>query len=370
MIPPSTRSFCTSLAATMDPRHGVTTAPSFPWWRSARPTGFATRSLPNGTGAASARLLRGTPGQCGIRGLCERRSIGWGISGSRPGRRVSRPACLPSRQRNPLDGTARRAWLCGQLGSGCAPWQGLSGWRPLRISRHPVTERIAAVRGVLLGAAGFLPLSPAEAHIGRLSGADLAALEVAWKDRGQPGIRRRWRPPRGKTRSRPANHPLVRPLPRQASSPRQWHPVGVARDHAGNPGLRGGTGRGAARVGDESLRSRRRRGSGAGDGRQQPHPLRLGRRRAFWRCVTRRRGLPPVGAFPSAAFNATTRRAARQVAWSAPLGKIGARGAQGLLHLDTTLCQPRRCFECPIAAAEPPSMADNRTASQSSGRES
>ena len=32
--------------------------------------------------------------------------------------------------------------------------------------------------------------------------------------------------------------------------------------------------------------------------------------------------------------------------------QIGARGAQGLLHLDTTLCQPRRCFECPIAAAE------------------
>ena len=55
---------------------------------------------------------------------------------------------------------------------------------------------------------------------------------------------------------------------------------------------------------------------------------------------------------PSPAANAVTRRAARQVAGATPLGKIGARGAQGLIHLDTTLCQPRRCFECPIAAAE------------------
>jgi hypothetical protein len=53
---------------------------------------------------------------------------------------------------------------------------------------------------------------------------------------------------------------------------------------------------------------------------------------------------------PAAAANSVTRRATRQVAGSAPLGRIGARGAQGLIHLDTTLCQPRRCFECPIAA--------------------
>ncbi|MBW3633784.1 MAG: DUF2851 domain-containing protein, partial [Chloroflexi bacterium] len=54
----------------------------------------------------------------------------------------------------------------------------------------------------------------------------------------------------------------------------------------------------------------------------------------------------------SPAANAVTRRALRQVAAGAPLGAIGARGAQGLIHLDTTLCQPRRCFECPVAAAE------------------
>jgi hypothetical protein len=55
---------------------------------------------------------------------------------------------------------------------------------------------------------------------------------------------------------------------------------------------------------------------------------------------------------PAPSPNAVTRRALRQVAGRSPLGKIGARGAQGLIHLDTVLCQPRRCFECPIAAAE------------------
>jgi hypothetical protein len=55
---------------------------------------------------------------------------------------------------------------------------------------------------------------------------------------------------------------------------------------------------------------------------------------------------------PAPSPNAITRRALRQVAGRSPLGKIGARGAQGLIHLDTVLCQPRRCFECPVAAAE------------------
>jgi hypothetical protein len=55
---------------------------------------------------------------------------------------------------------------------------------------------------------------------------------------------------------------------------------------------------------------------------------------------------------PMPAPNVVTRRAQRQVAGAARLGKIGARGAQALIQLDTTLCQPRRCFECPIAAAE------------------
>lgn len=55
---------------------------------------------------------------------------------------------------------------------------------------------------------------------------------------------------------------------------------------------------------------------------------------------------------PAPSPNAVTRRAGHQVAGSTPLTRLGARGSQGLIHLDTVLCQPRRCFECPIAAAE------------------
>ena len=162
-----------------------------------------------------------------------------------------------------------------------------------------------------------------------------------------------------RARIRPANHPLVRPLPRQASSPRR-HPVGVARDHAGNPDLEAGPVAG--------LRALALSHSGPGVGEDRAlemvassliplalaMPAHSGRRHSPTR--------PPAsGSVTPAPRSTPPRAAARQVAGSAPLGKIGARGAQGLLHLDTTLCQPRRCFECPIAAAELPSMADNRT---------
>jgi len=49
--------------------------------------------------------------------------------------------------------------------------------------------------------------------------------------------------------------------------------------------------------------------------------------------------------------NEVTRRALQQVTGDARLTGLGARGQQGLIHLDRMLCDPRRCFECPIAIA-------------------
>jgi hypothetical protein len=54
---------------------------------------------------------------------------------------------------------------------------------------------------------------------------------------------------------------------------------------------------------------------------------------------------------PAAESTEIDRRALAQVAGEARLTKLGGRGQQGLIHLDTTLCGPRRCFECPIAHA-------------------
>ncbi len=75
----------------------------------------------------------------------------------------------------------------------------------------PSRSREAVARGVLLGVAGFLPLSPSEAHLGGLTDRDVAELESHWLDRGGP-----WRdetiPPTAwnRARVRPANHPVPR----------------------------------------------------------------------------------------------------------------------------------------------------------------
>ena len=47
--------------------------------------------------------------------------------------------------------------------------------------------------------------------------------------------------------------------------------------------------------------------------------------------------------------NELTRRATRQVSGAVGIRRQGARIQQGLIHLDRTLCEPRRCFSCPIA---------------------
>src|SRR5215210_7380263 len=44
----------------------------------------------------------------------------------------------------------------------------------------PIGSREAVARGVLLGVAGFLPFSPSEAHLGRLTSRDVAELESHW----------------------------------------------------------------------------------------------------------------------------------------------------------------------------------------------
>jgi hypothetical protein len=53
---------------------------------------------------------------------------------------------------------------------------------------------------------------------------------------------------------------------------------------------------------------------------------------------------------PGAESNERTRRAVRQVTGDVGMKRLGARLQQGLIHLDQTLCAPRRCYECPIAA--------------------
>jgi hypothetical protein len=205
----------------------------------------------------------------------------------------------------------------------------------------------------LLGAAGFLPLSPAEAHLGRLPNRDVAALEAHWTTRGDP-----WRADRlpssawNLVRVRPANHPVPRLVAAAsilASASVQGGVLptilGIVLDRS-DPitSLRALTAdQGSPAIGSD--RAIEIMASGV-------IPLALALAAHTGDFALADAASSHWQRLPAAAANAVTRRALQQVAGGAPLGAIGARGAQGLIHLDTALCQPRRCFECPVAAAE------------------
>jgi hypothetical protein len=217
----------------------------------------------------------------------------------------------------------------------------------------PSDYREAVARGVLLGAAGFLPLSPSEAHLGGLTNHEVAELESHWLEHGGP-----WREETisaiawNRSRVRPANHPVPRLLAAacllaSASAQSGTLPtiLGVVLDPA-DPieRLRALTGN-DARPGIGSDRAIDMLASGI-------IPLTLALAAHSGDLDLADAASRHWERLPAPSPNAVTRRAMRQVAGPSPLGKIGARGAQGLIHLDTVLCQPRRCFECPIAAAE------------------
>src|SRR5918995_4781690 len=77
----------------------------------------------------------------------------------------------------------------------------------------PRDSREAVARGVLLGVAGFLPLSPTEAHLGGLANRDVTEIESRWLEHGAP-----WRDDVlsptawNRARVRPVNHPVPRLL--------------------------------------------------------------------------------------------------------------------------------------------------------------
>jgi hypothetical protein len=217
----------------------------------------------------------------------------------------------------------------------------------------PAGSREAVARGVLLGVAGFLPLSPSEAHLGGLTDRDVSELESQWLDHGGP-----WRdeaiPATAwiRARVRPANHPVPRLLAAASllasASARggtlattldivldRGDPIASLRALTGNEGRPGiGSDRAIDILASGIIPLALALAAHSGD-----HDL-ADAASSQWERL------------PAPSLNMVTRRALGQVAGRSPLGKIGARGAQGLIQLDTVLCQPRRCFECPIAAAE------------------
>lgn len=210
-------------------------------------------------------------------------------------------------------------------------------------------ERYELALGLLLGTGGFLPLSPREAEIGRLSPAEVTQAERLWMDRGGAWHHDRLAPTSWeRTRVRPANHPLLR--------------LGMAAALLANS-LEGLT---AAMVecvrrGDDPVtflvdRSRHGDRPGLGRGRAvavvasaiMPFLMALadaGSDSELSEMTSRRWEILEAGE-----ANQVTRKAMYQVCGAARVGRVGERGVQGLLRLDRVYCQPRRCMECSIAA--------------------
>jgi len=209
-------------------------------------------------------------------------------------------------------------------------------------------ERYALSLGLLLGAGGFLPLSPAEAEIAKLSPVELDRVESFWQSHGSAWHHDRLAPTSWeRVRVRPANHPLVRlgmaaalltssfegltasivDAVRSGSDPVQ---LLMERSQCGaHAGM--GEGRAVAIVASGVLPFL----LALADANDDPQLSEMASRR--WEALEA--GEP----------NRITKRAMRQAAGKARVGRIGERGMQGLIQLDRMYCEPRRCMECAIA---------------------
>lgn len=254
-------------------------------------------------------------------------------------------------------GEALYRLLCDGLGyrANRTPMEAMSDIISLRamealLASRPPPERRRVALGVLLGVAGFLPVSPTDAHAAQLESHEVRSIEVAWQHHGaawhdQVLLPTTWT----RARVRPANHPagrlgalasiLVKVLDGgglvatlMASLSADQGPVQALRD--------------LATAQDQPLLGADRASAIIANG-IVPFAIAL----ASWSSDT---ALMDTAAsawerLPASGTNEVIRRASRQVAGRTPLRQLGARGQQGLIHLDSTLCAPRRCYECPIA---------------------
>jgi Protein of unknown function (DUF2851) len=211
-------------------------------------------------------------------------------------------------------------------------------------------NRVVTAEAMLLGVAGFLPLSPTISDYLQYDPARIHQIEQIWTSRGGAWHGFHLSPAAWSgARVRPANHPVIR--------------------LSGAAAMVGGCDSGLTQVVADVLQSedsvdtlsqlatssidiRRRLGKGRSSAILTnvflPFVLAsfagsdiddsLADRASFlWESL------------PVAESNSISNRAMRQVGGPHSLPRLGVRGQQGLLYLDRELCTPRRCFECPIA---------------------
>jgi len=207
----------------------------------------------------------------------------------------------------------------------------------------PPEERFPYAAAMLLGTAGFLPLSDRERAIAALDHHQWEAIERAWA--GVRGASSAPTPQWVISGTRPANHPLRRLLSLAA--------LLVAAEH----GV----------VAELCTRLQARRPSAAFSDWLTRGPVPVGRERtheilvnvivpfalAYGEALSdeslQEAAIRLWCALPAGRGNALTRATLEQICGPHELPIRTARAEQGLLQLYWNGCKPRRCHECPVA---------------------
>ncbi len=211
------------------------------------------------------------------------------------------------------------------------------------------TDRFGLAASMLLGLAGFLPLSPGDAHAGGITPDMQNDLERRWQSfdalRHSSTIApTRWQ--RGRTR--PANTPAARLMGLAAllEASRTDILAQVATVLRERDDL------------TAMLRDLTAWGVRSQLGESRAISIVASVLLPFATAYARQTGDESIEEaaidawdhLPAAEYSRPAKRALAQVSGAIKLRASGERGQQGLLYLDRTLCTPRRCFECPIAA--------------------
>ena len=210
-----------------------------------------------------------------------------------------------------------------------------------------VSDRFLTASALLIGAAGFLPLTPHDAKAGSLSPQRTQRIEQAWA--GLRGVvDQPLRPGDWQThRVRPANHPVARLLV-----------AAVVLTFAGGglTSLLLEPIRNGVSFPEALLAMNEQFGVSIGTDRaiaiaaNVVIPFALALAAQSDDLALTAAASNAWEQLPASSPNQVTKAATMQITGGPALRAIGERGMQGLIHLNRALCTPRRCFECPIAS--------------------
>lgn len=202
---------------------------------------------------------------------------------------------------------------------------------------------------MMLGSAGFLPMSPADAHFSGLSPRQLRDIEGAWfammtATGESPVPATAWT----RARTRPANHPVARLMCASALLDRtDADPFSILLEHVRSRGDIPEAIRDLSNAPDRPALGQAR---AVGIAANVILPLALAFARHAADPELEDAASDAWARLPAAEWSRPARRARYQAVGDSRLHRLGERGIQGLIHLDRHLCTPRRCYECPIAA--------------------